>query len=241
MAATNIIAGITKSVKYNRANRDFDCYVTIDGGEPLHIGYANGETEGNVKCDQYAFDYLSDNNAPEAAAELVLDSPTLGSRIAAARADVLADEDVTIIHLDIRTEAERRYDMERDGTLYVKPAVAAPTYEERFAAGFKDGQAIAAVLLAEESAPVVDHSDPRVTIAHQGTWTEYAAGNVELTYDFGPNIGDNGPFTLYIYGEPVDLPITLDMISGLMIDLGYLLSNDRVQAQFRETPVRQAA
>lgn len=55
MATTNIISGIEKTVKYNRLNKDFDCYVIIDGGEPLHIGYAQTAHEGEEKCDQYVY------------------------------------------------------------------------------------------------------------------------------------------------------------------------------------------
>lgn len=143
MATTNIISGIEKTVKYNRLNKDFDCYVIIDGGEPLHIGYAQTAHEGEEKCNAYAFDYLSDNNTPEAAAELLLPTPAqLGQRLCAARADVMADEAATVIQLDTRTEAERRYDALKDGTAYVKADQS--DYEAQRTATFQKLDAIAA-------------------------------------------------------------------------------------------------
>jgi hypothetical protein len=50
---------------------------------------------------------------------------------------------------DQRSEAERRYDMERTGELYTEPESAEPAYAERFALGFQHGQEIAARLNAD--------------------------------------------------------------------------------------------
>lgn len=72
MAASTIIGGITKTVKFDRVTRDYACYVSIDGAPAECIGYAKTHHDGENLCDQFAFDYLSDNNTPEAAAELVM-------------------------------------------------------------------------------------------------------------------------------------------------------------------------
>lgn len=86
MTATTIISGITKEVKYDRETRDYACFVSIDGGAAECIGYAKSYHDGENLCDRYAYDYLSDNNTDETAAELV-------------------------IKMDIRTAAERTADL----------------------------------------------------------------------------------------------------------------------------------
>lgn len=143
MAASTIIADITKEIKFNRETEKYDCFVHVDGGDAQYIGSTAIYPEGEALCTRFAFDYLSDNNTPEAAAELLLPTPAqLGQRLCAARADVMADEAATVIQLDTRTEAERRYDALKDGTAYVKADQS--DYEAQRTATFQKLDAIAA-------------------------------------------------------------------------------------------------
>jgi len=72
MAASTIISDIQKEIKYDRQTKDYNCLISIDGGPFESIGFASNYSEAERKCNAYAYDYLTDNHAPEAAAELVL-------------------------------------------------------------------------------------------------------------------------------------------------------------------------
>lgn len=69
---TTIIAGIEKAIEYNRANRDYDISIIIDGGEPQYIGSASTYGQAEIAANAYAYDYLMDSNTIETAAELVM-------------------------------------------------------------------------------------------------------------------------------------------------------------------------
>jgi hypothetical protein len=81
MAATTII--IEKRVSFNRDNRDFDCFVSIDGDEQ-YIGSRGTHTIATAFCDSYVYDILqteaqtipmpSIEALAEAAADLVLEA-----------------------------------------------------------------------------------------------------------------------------------------------------------------------
>lgn len=64
-------AEITKSIRYNRENRDFDCFVTIDDQEQ-YIGSTGSYADGEVLCDEYAYNYYIDSWTPERAAQLIM-------------------------------------------------------------------------------------------------------------------------------------------------------------------------
>jgi hypothetical protein len=70
--ANPILADITKSVRYNRANKDYDCIVTIEG-EEFYIGCTETYTQGEVLCDEYVYDYLTTHNTPEKAAVVAIE------------------------------------------------------------------------------------------------------------------------------------------------------------------------
>jgi hypothetical protein len=70
--ANPILPDITKSVRYNRANKDYDCIVTIEG-EAFFIGCTETYTQGEVLCDEYVYDYLTTHNTPEKAAVVAIE------------------------------------------------------------------------------------------------------------------------------------------------------------------------
>jgi hypothetical protein len=75
MTATTIIPEVTKEIKFNRETKDYDLYITIDG-ERMYIGSAPNYSEGESRCREYAYDYYSDRNTPEKAAQIALAEPT---------------------------------------------------------------------------------------------------------------------------------------------------------------------
>jgi hypothetical protein len=68
---TTIIADIEKEIVYDRETRDYACYVTVDG-ERIFLGYAPHYSAGESKCNQYAYEYLTDTHTYETAAELLM-------------------------------------------------------------------------------------------------------------------------------------------------------------------------
>jgi hypothetical protein len=70
--ANPILPDITKSVRYNRANKDYDCIVTIEG-EEFFIGCTESYTQGEVLCDEYVYDYLTSHNTLEKAAVVAIE------------------------------------------------------------------------------------------------------------------------------------------------------------------------
>jgi hypothetical protein len=86
--ASTILPEITKRIAYNRDNRDYDCYVAIDGGEERYIGSAGTYGQAEKTCNTFVFDYYEDSNTPEKAVAVLLDD----DRITLAReADHLLD------------------------------------------------------------------------------------------------------------------------------------------------------
>lgn len=64
---------IIKEIKYSRENRDFDCFITIDG-QREYIGSADNYSDGEIKCDEYAYNYYIDSWTPERAAQLIMET-----------------------------------------------------------------------------------------------------------------------------------------------------------------------
>ncbi len=60
----------TTRITYNRDNRDYDCFVAIDGVEE-YIGSAPTYHHGEVKLKEYVFNYYNDNHTPEAAVQVL--------------------------------------------------------------------------------------------------------------------------------------------------------------------------
>lgn len=69
---TPIIADIQKDIRWDRATKDYACYIIIDGGEPQYIGSARNNSEAERITNQYAYDYLMDSHTIETATELLM-------------------------------------------------------------------------------------------------------------------------------------------------------------------------
>jgi hypothetical protein len=69
---TNVIAGIEKSIVYDRQTRDYACSIIIDGGEPQFIGYASTYGQAETACNGYVYEYLTDSHTIETACDLLL-------------------------------------------------------------------------------------------------------------------------------------------------------------------------
>lgn len=81
-STTTTAPEITKHVRRNRQNRDYDCFVAFDGEAEQYIGSTPTYDEGLAKCDTFALDYYSDNHTPEKAAKIAMDvyvSPDAGT------------------------------------------------------------------------------------------------------------------------------------------------------------------
>jgi hypothetical protein len=66
---TNIIAGITKDIRW--AHGEWDVSVIVDG-ERVYLGSTTSRLDAEDRANSYAFDYLTDSNTPETAAELLM-------------------------------------------------------------------------------------------------------------------------------------------------------------------------
>lgn len=64
-------AEVTKRIQFNRDTMDFDLYITIDDVEE-YIGSAPNHHIAEVRCNEYAINYYTDNHTPEKAAALIL-------------------------------------------------------------------------------------------------------------------------------------------------------------------------
>src|SRR5580765_8324931 len=63
---------VTKEITYNRDNRDFDCYVTIDG-QREYIGSAPTFHDGECQCYEYTIRFYADAHSTETAAQLIME------------------------------------------------------------------------------------------------------------------------------------------------------------------------
>jgi hypothetical protein len=124
MAATTIISDITKEIKFDRQTKDYACYISIDGAEAECIGFASTYSQAETKCNQYAYDYLSDTGTHKTAAELVLadDAPAAPAftmeekdtdwftyRYGTAQLDVEEEPDGTVKHLTFLIDGREVY------------------------------------------------------------------------------------------------------------------------------------
>lgn len=57
---------------YSRADRDYSCFVIIDGVRE-YIGSAPNYSEGERRCRDYAYDHYADRSTPEVAAQIVME------------------------------------------------------------------------------------------------------------------------------------------------------------------------
>lgn len=163
---------------------------------------------------------------------------------------------------DTRTDAERRYDAERDGSLYTQPATNeyadlpedikewidghrsrehSPLFNDLL--GWVDAQIAAdddelAVADWIDTQPAAEAAPPRraphITVEEADTWTDFRSGGVLITvYDGGVD--------LTLYRNSIDgVPITFDMLGALMVDLSKLLADDRLRAALGERPLLES-
>jgi hypothetical protein len=126
-----------------------------------------------------------------------------------------------------QAEMEARYDAERSGTAYAKPA----------------GDLITATLeyLATDEQAVAAWIDQHVSITHEYgeeyACTNYIAGSIRITRQHNGYVPTGGtPNMLEIGGQSIDMPWTLPMLQQVHTDLGRLLSDARVVAALESEP-----
>lgn len=61
----------TRRIAFAREDRDYACYVTIDGTEQ-YIGSAPSYQAGEQLVNEYLYDYYADNHTPEAATQIAV-------------------------------------------------------------------------------------------------------------------------------------------------------------------------
>jgi hypothetical protein len=83
----------------------------------------------------------------------------------------------TIVH-DGRTDAERAYDSQRDGSIYVKPEPRSP----QFTAGFADGLALGGAIFTADDQMIADWIDTHLPAAADEL-TDDARRAVDLDFD----------------------------------------------------------
>jgi len=64
---------LTTRIAYNKFDRDYTCYATIDGVEQI-IGVGESSTEAEGICRDYRFNHYSDNHTPEKAAQVAAET-----------------------------------------------------------------------------------------------------------------------------------------------------------------------
>jgi len=72
MTATTILPEVTKRIAWNKKNKDYDCFVSIDGAAEQYIGSREVHGDAEALCRDYAFSYYEDNHTPEKAAAVAM-------------------------------------------------------------------------------------------------------------------------------------------------------------------------